>query len=105
MVFFVSLHELFKRRDSFLLIERHGEKDGFHRIVTALVGCRLRVPAHRKEQSVEVKLIFASKGAPEFRPSLNGLLNELNKSWNCAAHNISLAKTIRLITVVPLSRK
>jgi hypothetical protein len=78
----------FERVHAFFLVERNREQDRFHGIVMTLLGGRLRVEAGAAEEAVEKWLVFAAKGAAEFRPARGGVVDELNECGNCAAHEI-----------------
>ena len=63
MAVLFRLRQLFQRVQAFFLVERHGEQNGFHGVVVALIGGRLGVAADAVEQAVEVFLILAAQRA------------------------------------------
>jgi len=75
-----------ERVQPLFLIERDGEQDGFHRVVARLIRGRLRVGAHAAKQAVEIFLILAAQRAAEFRPARDGVVDQLPKCGNRAAH-------------------
>src|SRR2546427_256704 len=52
MVVLFRLRQLFQRVQAFFLVERHGEQNGFHGVVVALIGGRLGVAADAVETDV-----------------------------------------------------
>lgn len=84
-----------ERVHALFLVERNREQDGFHGIVVALIGGRLRVEAGAAEEAVEKWLVFATKSAAEFCPARGGVVDELNECRNGAAHGIFLYASAR----------
>jgi hypothetical protein len=75
-----------ERVHALFLVQRNREQDRFHGIVVALIGGRLRVEAGAAKEAVEKWLVFAAKGAAEFRPARGGIVDQLNECRNGAAH-------------------
>jgi hypothetical protein len=89
MAVLFRLRQLFQRVQAFFLVECHGEQDGFHGVVVALIGGRLGVAADAVEQAVEVFLILAAQRAAEFCPARRSFFNQLAEGGNGAAHRES----------------
>jgi len=57
--------DTFDGRETLFQVKCDGEKDGFHRAIVALVGCRLRVETNPLKQFVKMFLVFPSQRATE----------------------------------------
>jgi len=75
-----------ERVQPLFLIERDGEQNRFHGVVARLISGRLRVRPHPAEQAVEIFLVLTAQRAAEFRPSRDGVVDQLPKCRNRAAH-------------------
>lgn len=87
--------QLLNRVQSFLQIKRDGKQDCFHWVIVALIRCRLCVATNRQKELVEMSLVLTPEGAPEFIPPLCGLLNQLDKGRDSAAHAILQSRLLR----------
>lgn len=76
----------FEKIQSLFLVECDGEKNHFHRVVAALICCRLRVAASVAEKTVKMFLVFAPERAAELQPARRNLFNEFPKCGDCPAH-------------------
>lgn len=72
------------------MVERDGKQDCFHRIVIALIGCRLGVATDMQKKFVEILLVFPPQSTPELCPSLSSFFNMLAERRNGAPHVSSL---------------
>src|SRR4029077_1068067 len=94
---FFHVQRALERVHAFFLIQRNREQDRFHGIVVALIGGRLRVEAGAMEETVKKWLVFAAKSTAEFRPARGGVVDQLNKCRNGAAHGSFLYVSERSI--------
>src|ERR1700733_1765649 len=81
----LSKNQLHSRQTLFL-IERDGKKNRLHRVIAALIRCRLRVRTDAAKQAVEMFLVFTAQRAAEFRPARGGFFDQLPESRYGAAH-------------------
>lgn len=102
----MNVQRALERVHALFLIERDRKQDGFHGVVVALVGGRLRVAARAMKQPVEKRLVLPPQRAPEFDPARRGVLYQLNKCRNSATHAILSFKmnssdSVRSVALAP----